>query len=508
MVRRIGPARHRFLGVRLIAAGTALLVFAWPALAPLSIGGGPRAVQTMSLTATPYLPFDLPTGPSVKKVFAHYMPNFPISIDNKPPDIDYYATQYLTRTGERGAHWAYGGYLRDRPLPRDPIEDAAWKDRDLRTEIAQAKSVGIDGFAVDIIVARSPTPTNWSDVPTRLLAAAENADGFAILPTADMSGPFRLFTASRLAAELAPYLSSPATFKLADGRPVLGAFYAESRSVSFWQQLLTVLRNDHGVDAAFVPTFLDAPRHLDAFAPVSYGFSNWGGRNPVAVATVPSGPGFPVDLARRSRALGKVWMQPVAFQDNRPDAGRFEESGNGQTLRQAWQVAIQENAEWAQLITWNDYSENTHIAPSVKSGWRALDMNAYSIALFKYAAPPAIVRDALFVSYRTQPFAARPTQLQLRLMRPVPGTPAARDQVEFVSFATAPATLRAVVGTVTYTCEVPAGIGVCNVPLQAGDIVAEMTRDDRLVARAQSTLAVTTRPSVQDLQYAVAGGLR
>ena len=53
-----------------------------------------------------------------RKVFAHYIPSFPISIDNKDSDQDYYATQYLTVRGENGIHAAYGGYLRDRPLPR------------------------------------------------------------------------------------------------------------------------------------------------------------------------------------------------------------------------------------------------------------------------------------------------------------------------------------------------------------------------------------------------------
>ena len=465
-------------------------------------------VDTSPLASTTYLPFDLISEPSSKKVFAHYMPNFPISIDNEPADVDYYATQYLTPIGERGAHSTYGGYLRDRPMPRNPISGSEWSDVDLLTEIRQAQSVGIDGFALDVIVPRTPVPKTWSEVPTRMLAAAELNGDFTILITSDMSGPFRYVTASKLAAEFAPYLKSPAAFTLDDGRPVLGAFYAEVKSTGFWRQFLGTLKDVHGVDVAFVPTFLNAAPYLDAFAPFSHGFSNWGGRNPKAVPTVPAGPGFPVDLVRRSHALGKVWMQPIAFQDSRPKSGRFEEPFNGQTSRQTWQVAIQENAEWVQLITWNDYSENTHFAPSIKNGWRLLDMNAYAIALYKYGSPPPIVRDTLFISHRLQPAAARPTYPQWRLMRLVPGTTPARDAVEFVSFTTAPATLHAVVGTTTHTCEMPAGLGVCAVPLQLGTISAGLKRGEQWVSRSQSTFSVTGRPRVQDLQYALAGGLR
>src|SRR5271163_5102182 len=99
-------------------------------------------------TVTPYLPFNLLERDSPRKVFAHYMPGLPISIDNKDGDEDYYAKQYLTTNGENGKHAAYGGFLRDRPLPRAHSNLPDWQLADLRTEIGQAQSVGIDGFAV------------------------------------------------------------------------------------------------------------------------------------------------------------------------------------------------------------------------------------------------------------------------------------------------------------------------------------------------------------------------
>ena len=47
--------------------------------------------------------------------------------------------------------------LRDRPLPRDPINNPDWKYLDILNEVNQAKSVGIDGFAVDIVAASQGT---------------------------------------------------------------------------------------------------------------------------------------------------------------------------------------------------------------------------------------------------------------------------------------------------------------------------------------------------------------
>jgi len=155
--------------------------------------------------STPYLPFDMPIGETDRLVFAHYVPWMPISLDNLPADRDYYTTQYLNPYGEGGAHVAYGGLVRDRPLPRDPISDPNWRFLDLVTEINQAKSVGIDGFAVDIVL-----PSNQNATIVNLLNAAQATGDFQIQLTADMSGPLNTFTSQQFAAAFAPYLTSPA----------------------------------------------------------------------------------------------------------------------------------------------------------------------------------------------------------------------------------------------------------------------------------------------------------
>jgi hypothetical protein len=452
---------------------------------------------------TPYLPFDLVEKQSPRKVFAHYMPNFPISIDNKDGDKDYYTTQYLTVDGENGIHAAYGGFLRDRPLPRAHSNLRDWQLADLGTEIGQAKSVGIDGFAVDVIDPREP-----SDVIDRILQATAQTGDFTVLITADMTGPLGAMTAVDFAADVAPYLTAPAAFRLSDGRPVLGAFAAERQEPAWWVSVFAILRDQFKVAVAFVPTFLDVADNPEKFAPFSYGFSMWGGRNPNAMTVDDTGPGSAVDVIQRTDKLGKLWMQPVAFQDNRPRAGTFQESANSLTNRLAWQLADQQHAEWVQLITWNDYAESTAMAPSMAHGWRILDMNAYDIVRFKFGGPPPIVRDALFVSYRNEPFSARPEYPETSLMHVVPTSVPPRDTIEVVAYATAPAQVFVRAGTQHYSCQVPAGRGICTFPLSLGSISAEMRRNCVVVATARSDADVTETPYVQDLQYRVVGGLR
>lgn len=272
--------------------------------------------------------------------------------------------------------------------------------------------------------------------------------------------------------------------------------------------VLNVLRAKFGVTTAFVPTFVNVGAYPEGFAPFSYGFSIWGGRSPRAMTDDYAGPGSPVDVIQRTHRLGKVWMQPVPFQDVRPRSGIFEESANGSTNRLAWQLADDQDAQWVQLITWNDYVESTAMAPSVVHGWRILDMNAYDAARFKTGAAPRIVRDALFVSYRDQLVSARPAYPETSLMRVVPAGLPARDMIEVVTFATAPAQVTLRTGTQTFSCGVPAGRGVCTTPLRFGPISADMRRDGVVVASAHSDADVTATPYVQDLQYRVVGGQR
>ncbi|MEB3980342.1 endo-1,3-alpha-glucanase family glycosylhydrolase [Mycobacterium sp. 663a-19] len=476
------------------------------AVAPYSPAGLKLpGVPAQSTAVTPFLPFDLARANGGRKVFADYMPNFPISIDNKDGDKDYYATQYLTVQGEKGVHAPYGGYLRDRPLPRAHSTRPDWRQADLETEIQQAKSVGIDGFAVDVLQAGRAA----SDVIDRILQAAAAVGDFSILTSADIDGgELEPMSPNDFAAAVAPYLRAPAAFRLPDGRSVLGAFAAENRPPTWWVSVLSILRDKFQLAVAFVPTFVHVADNLEAFASFSYGFSAWGGRDPRAMALADTGRGSPVDVIQRTRRLGKLWMQPVAFQDNRPRSGTFWESDNGVTNRLAWQLAEQHDAQWVQLITWNDYSESTAMAPSVVHGWRLLDMNAYDIATFKSGRPPGIVRDALYVSYRNQPVSARPLDPQTLLMRVVPTSAPPRDVIEVVAFASAPAQVFVRTGTQDYSCDVPAGRTVCTFPLSLGPISAVMSRDAVVVTTAQSNTDVTDTPRIQDLQYRVVGGLR
>ena len=381
--------------------------------------------------ATPYLPFDMSTAPSTKIVLGHITPWFPVSIDNQDPASDYYTTQWLTPGGEGGNYAAYGGRLRDRPWRRPPIS-GDWKLEDCRAEIAQAKSVGIDAFTIDLV-----SMAHKATVDKYFQAAA--LDSFKCLPQSDMSPgtPYASMSEANYVAEIQPYLTHAASFKLPDGRPVLNCFLGETRTTAWWANVKSVLASN-GVNVALILTQL-SPGTVAAYAPLCYAISIWGSGTPAGTA-----PASTVSAAAAARNAGAKWMAPIRFQDVRPALACYWESANGLAYRQSWEGAIQQ-ADLAQLITWNDYNEGTQIARSDKHGWRHLDRMAYDIARFKYGSYPAVVRDCVYFTHRSQRVNSKPTYAQTKLMQPGVAEPS-RDNVEVEVFATAPATLQTTVG--------------------------------------------------------------
>lgn len=456
---------------------------------------GPRLLVTYSdppPVAKGPLPFDLPSTSTLraskKKVFAHYFTPYPLSLDNKEPALDYYTRNYLNPAGESGKHAAYGGLLRDRPIGRGPLS-GDWQLADMEKEVRTAAAAGLDGFTLDIL---SLTSQHWTR-DKLLIKAAANADpGFKIVLMPDMTA--LTADATTLAASMAELAKSPAVHRLDDGRVVISPFKAENKTPAWWTEFIKIMKDTHGVSVAFVPVFLNFTTNYKNYAAISYGFSNWGNRSPAQQG------GIATNIAT-AHAAGKIWMQPVAPQDERPNQGIYDEARNSENLRTTWENAIAGGTDWVQLTTWNDFSEGTQIAPSPHNDSAWLDLSSYYLTKLKTGKAPAIVRDTLYLSHRVQFAAARPdsgTQTTFMTLRS--GSSPARDSVEVLSFLTGAATITS--GGQSVSAE--AGVTARLFPLAYGSIKASAARQGQAVASVATPFAVNKSFAVQDLQYVAA----
>ncbi len=491
------PARRRTRLAALAAFSLAAAVVA----SGLPTSPPPAAAAPSSSKKSP-LAFDVaPPGAGSKLVFAHYWPPLPVSIDNENPKSDYYARNHTKPHGENGKHRAYGGYMRDRPIPRAP-KGASWRLQDLKKEVRQAIGGGLDGFALDLM--QLPGDSDYRQVITArtMMKAAHQVDPrFRIMLMPDMGGSVAGKSPSALAKYVAELGRSKSAHRLSDGRLVVSPFKAEAHSASWWANFMSIMKNTHKMPVAFVPVFVgNEQNYAKSFSSISYGMSNWGSRNPKWNDPNATYPTSPVGRAKKIRANGDMWMQPVSVQDSRPRSGVFDEAQNSQNLRNTWKIARKSGARWVQIPTWNDYTENANIAPSQRQGYSWLDINAYYATWFKTGQRPKIVRDTVYVTHRTQPWQAKPRYPQQTTMKLRGGSPA-RNTVEALTFLTKPGTVQVTVGGQTTSCKASAGVDTCTVPLRAGSVSAKVVRAGTTVAKVRSKNKVTNSPYVQDLKY-------
>lgn len=435
---------------------------------------------------------------SKKKVYAHYFPMYPLQ-KYGANWADYYSTEWLNPAGEGGVHATIGGWLRDRPLPIPTNKNATMEHENYVREVTRARDAGLDGFFVDILDISNPNQATadyfWGVFTGLLDAAAEVDPNFKIAPMFDDTNA----SVNLLISRLSTVLAHPALLRLDDGRLVISAFSPDQVAYpnGFWQTFLTAVQSKCNEMTAFVPCMEDYWAHVDTFAPISYGIGVWGWKNPTdAQLTLAIG----ADVKKR----GLLWMAPVSLQDTRPYTLSWVEANHSQTLRDTWQQAIQTDADWIQMVTWNDYSENTQFSPSSHVGWFPLEVSSYYITALKTGQYPAVAADVLYLSHRIQPYTALatyvpPTGSYTPMI--LHGAESGYDTVEVLAFLTAPATLTIDAGGSVTTKSIAAGMSVTRVDLHPGVIQTWITRNSTTSARISSPFTVTTTPYVQDLNY-------
>ena len=428
-------------------------------------------------------------------VFAHYFVPYPLSLDNKAPDSDYYARHYLNPAGENGKFADEGGLLRDRPLSPGVQSSPDWRVDNMVTEIRQAKSAGIDGWTLNLM---SSSGQNW-DASINLMEAADAEGDFVVVPMVDGSSGFVDNTPAKAASLLSQLYAAGPAYEV-DGEYLLSSFKAEGASVSWWSQVISILENEYRLPISFQAVFLSASdANMQAYASIADGYGNWGARTERNSNARP-------DYDARAESYGKTWMEPIAVQDVRFNASNWAESNNTATVRTQWSRAIEDKVDYVQIVTWNDYSESTHIAPSHAHGSAFLDLTRYFTSWFHTGVAPKITSDEIVLTHRTQFVDAKPSSSQKLMGAPTldgNSTPA-RDTVEALVWLTSAATVNITVGGKTTSVSAPAGLSAHTVPLGLGTVSASVERSGSRTVSVTSPHAVVSNPDVQDLQYVAA----
>ena len=435
---------------------------------------------------------------STKRVFAHYFHPFPVSIDNDPSAKDYYNLQYLTRTGESDKWLKEGGYLRQRPLGVTPSTNPNWQQLNMEGEVRAAIARGITGFTFDSLSVTDATDST-SDLHLMLAAAQAVDSRFKILIMPDMTA---LGTdVSAVVQIIAAVAGSPAAYRLSDGRLVVSPFDAGLNTPAWWQSVISQL-SAQGIQIALVPTFLGWSSSAAAFSAFSYGFSDWG------TATVAGADALEGSPALAHSSYKKIFMEPVGPQQYRPKDFVYWDAGNSAALREAWTGSIKGDADWVQVVTWNDFSESSSISPvtdgtlqrSIGTGF--YNLTGYYASWFLTGQEPTITHDVLYYFYRREPVTGAAGG-QSQLATDYSGVP--ENSIELLGFLTSPGVLKITIGGKTFTQNAAAGIVSFKIPTQPGTPLFTLSRGGTDVFSFEGGVQIygpSGLPStVQDLTY-------
>jgi hypothetical protein len=367
----------------------------------ISMAGSVFADRSALLPFEP-MPYDALVQ-TKKKVFCYYYPIYSSGYAKVDPGMSWYLRTTMNptikedvRRRKAGTKIFYFPLLRP-PMAEDVPEDEVLLRRAM-DEIRLAKQMGLDGFVVDFFYdpEKGHGLKHFNNVSFALVDAAPLVDPhFKIIPAvytqagtneqgaADARVDFDAYINCEVFARL---YAAEGVYRLKDGRMLFTIWFPERHTAAFWQRSLDAFEAK-GMHMAFMTEF-NTKSHIEEYAPFTEVMSHWGPRTPVEFNWI-----------KQARPHAPIVAAPIASHDVRSRGPMYWESANYATLLKTWNTAMDEDADWAIINTWSDYSEQA-MAPSTTIGFSLHDLNTYYTQWFKTGEQPVITRDVLYYSYR------------------------------------------------------------------------------------------------------------
>ena len=287
---------------------------------------------------------------------------------------------------------------------------------DFKKEIREAQSRGIDGFALNCGGWSVNEPHYKARVLRMFEAAMRMNTGFKLFISADGKAQEEIADIVMTVSEL------PAQLKV-NGKPVLSTFGGEGDLGLRGGELIS---NAQSIGAFFIPYFF--PRPLLRELPTDNDARELAQRYGNADGFFYFGAaGVGAELAESNSVSARAWRKrsKVFMASVTPyyiGGGRnfrvFETEGF-KSMAAEWEAAIRSDANWVQIVTWNDWYESTYVAPFAEQRpdelpnrdlvgrllphVAYLDASKYYIDWFKTGKKPVLTKDQLFYFYRLHP---------------------------------------------------------------------------------------------------------
>jgi hypothetical protein len=473
----------------------------------LLIAAGSFAVRAESPTPTTQ-------APRPRKIYAHYMGCYPVAAAATAHHRAHDA--HRVRHDGTGQHDAYGDRWRNWPLVPDALKLTLDQSADL--DIRRAMRAGIDGFAVDAWAGGQGA----KDVFDTLLKVARDKDyPFEVTICLDAGIQGNVGLADSLRYVVQTHADNP---KLArrNGKPLIFGYL--SSFIGFRHGAALLKQRPEYAQTDIKDLFVQPDLRLkeDGWQIMADGLLNMQKQAGSDLFLhycmnaffhkVPNGQWSQDDLVRAAgfmgarfgavgeflgggathdkmaaavRTAGAEWSEPMYFQYENIGWGGNRISQGSSILRDRWQRARENRSTLIQFVTWNDYTENTCLAPAYETRYAILDLNAYFIQWWKTGQQPVPDRDKVYLLYRKYPKGA--TTFPFKQKQPDAG-----GVLEVLTILPRPASIRLPGREAEY--DAPSGIFWRQFDLKPGPVIAAVVRDGRVDVRLESPEPITDRP--------------
>lgn len=381
-------------------------------------------------------------------------------------------------------------------------------------DVAKAQSWGIDGFALNM-GSDYWQPDNVNDAYT-----AANSTGFKLFLSLDMTSlPCASAADAQSIVSLVRRFAGLGAQAKVDNKPLVSTFAGDSCSFGGlgWKTGFVDALEAVGVDIFFVPSLFSNPSTFAADTEID-GELNWDS----------SWPTGGTDL---TTASDELYMAALGSKAYMPAISPFffthfgANSWNKNWLYRSddwlyctrWEqvIAMRDKVFMAELLTWNDYGESSYIGPiegdlpagadAWVNGFDHQSLSAltqYYAAAFKTGAYPAVTTDKLILWARPHPHLA---QASADPVGEPTGYQNTDDNLYAAVFATSAGSVTLTSGSTSQTFTVTAGLNKLKMPLAAGAIGGQLTRNGATVASYDSTgsFAYDLTPATYNFNYFV-----
>lgn len=443
-----------------------------------------------------------------KTVFAHYMGCWPAGAGSM-----WWARNHQVDAlrHEPGKVAGRGGHIRNWPLV--PPGKAMTLEQSADLEIRRAMRIGIDGFAVD---AWAGGKTAQAMLDAMFKVAEEKQYPFQLTVCIDpMCGGSPYGTVKGL---LKKHGKSP-NLARRDGKPLVFGYMSVFPAVQYWGKYAP--KDERGFNPADRVTPAGWAKMGEAFEgyqkllgqPIFFHFCMSGfyygvkskhtrqslvdaagliAKHVGAVGSFNQLWDLDKPMAKAVKAAGAEWSSPVGMyqKENVPYEYYIPKDGTS-WLRFGWTTARQTDATLLQIITWNDYGENTNIAPAYNTRYTLYNLTGYYIKWWKTGKQPVPDHDQVYLIYRKYPHGAKVFPFVNKVDKP--------GVFEVFTILTKPATIKLPGRNIEY--QAPAGLHVAHYPVTPGAVQAQLVRDGKVVLDLKSPEPITDRPFREDNSF-------